>query len=156
MIVLSLIVPVRMIYDDTTCLRCNSEIKVYKKDISLRCGKCGAHYEVVSENMEDDIPNVSYDFKGHKCIHQEIGINLTAEEKWCQEDCPSPGMYCKVHCSDEKITSAKQSITYAKNRVERAEDHLKDLEESTKIWLVKELSGLNEEQDDSISEDENG
>ena len=153
---MNLIVPIKMMYGDVDCLICSTGIKVRDKGDSLRCGDCGAHYSLIAENVYCDDPNLMYEFAGHMCLHNNTGINLTVEERWCQEVCPTSRMYCKIHCADSYIDNARGGVSYSKGRVARAEELLDTLEESKKTWLIKELSGIDEDSNDTVPEDETG
>ena len=129
---------------DTNCIRCNAPLKIYGKPDELSCG-CGAHYGILKAEIVEQQVEMEYAFMGFICIHS--GFNQS-----CRVSCPAPNMYCKEHCSDKAIDSAKKDIEYSEQRTIQAKNKLVSLEESKKTWLISEMSGLNE-QDDSVSKD---
>lgn len=128
---------------DVHCIKCNDQIKIYGKPDEMACG-CGANYSILKAHIVDQQVEMEYKFMGFVCVQSGFNSN-------CKNPCPAPNMYCKEHCSDEAIASAKRDIEYAEQRMVQNKNKLASLEESKKTWLINQMSGLNE-QDNSVSE----
>jgi hypothetical protein len=53
-------------------------------------------------------------------------------------------MYCKDHSSLESQKAVKESIEYYKLKSKECEDRLYNINESRKLWLIQEMSGIDE------------
>lgn len=129
------------------CIKCGENIKLYARSNILRCESCGAFYEMQTQNLGDQHVEFTYDFKSYKCMNKVI-----FEKDKCEEECPAPHMYCLNHLTDEHFTQARSGITYAEQRVEEAKDKVQRMEEAKKTWLIKEVSGI-DDQDHTVSDD---
>lgn len=128
---------------DVHCIKCSEQIKVYGKPDEMSCS-CGANYSILKANIVDQQVEMEYKFMGFVCIYSSYSST-------CKNSCPAPNMFCKEHCSDEAIVSAKKDIEYAEQRVAQTKNKLASLEESKRTWLINQMSGL-DEQDNSIPE----
>jgi len=150
-----LIIPIKMNYGDADCLICSTSISIRDREEFIRCGECGANYILIPHILTADSPELTYTFDGHKCMYSSIGGSLPINERWCSEGCPTARMYCEEHCASSYIDNARGAVSYAQGRVVSAEEKLDKLEESKKIWLMRELSGIDAKEDnDPISDDE--
>lgn len=151
---MALSVSAKITFKNIQCEKCDSNI--YPKDnaVEIKCSECGAFY-ILSSNVEDSINNnvAIFEFLEYRCIHRGLAKDRTKGSLYeeCCNPCPSGSMYCREHCSDGDIESAENSVSYAHKRLRDAEEDLDNLKESKKIWLIEEISGINE--DDSVSED---
>jgi hypothetical protein len=133
---------------DPVCEKCSTKIPIWKRDNIIKCRECGAFYTIIDSELQDQHIDYSFNFVGFKCI------NIT-NFQGCDNICPAPGMYCREHVSDSNFITAKNSITYAIERLADAKENLKRMEESKKTWLIQEVSGI-DEQNNSIREDSDG
>ena len=120
------------------CIKCAEPIKIYGRYDEVFCS-CGAHYTIMKAEIIDQQVDMEYTFMGFKCIYSSFSDH-------CQSPCPAPSMYCKKHCSDEAIETAKKDIDYSEQRLAQTKDKLYTLEESKKNWLIQEMSGLDEKE----------
>lgn len=132
------------------CLRCDAKVSFIRlpKD-GARCSSCGAVYEYTKRDVGDKEVNYFFEFKGFNCINKEHFKDA------CANSCPGPNMYCLEHLSDKAFEKAKDHIKYSEQRVEEAKSTLETMKESKRLWLVNEMSGINE-QDDTLSESQDG
>lgn len=133
---------------DSTCEKCGIEIQIWKRADTIRCKNCGALYDIISSELQDQHIDYVFNFIEFRCIN-------VAALKDCDNACPAPGMYCKEHVSDTSFTSVRSSISYATQRLADAKEILERMEESKKTWLIQEVSGI-DEQDSSVREDSDG
>lgn len=117
------------------CLKCGEQLRINGVPQRTSCG-CGAHYELVSSQIVDQYVQSEYDFKGFVCTFKSY---TTA----CYNSCPSPNMYCRDHCSDDTVVSAKKDVEYAEQRVNEMRKKLDAIENSKKVWIISDMSGLN-------------
>ena len=134
----------KILTQDTNCIKCGSQLRIYGKPNEISCG-CGAHYGILCAEIVEQQVEMEYAFMGFICIHSTFSDS-------CKNSCPAPNMYCKDHCSDKAIESAKKEIDYAEQRVIQTKNKLAALEESKKTWLINEMSGLSDE-DYTVSKD---
>ena len=135
--------------EQITCEKCGAIIRLYNCPTKIKCTNCAATYQVskqdlgirISESGEQRIELI-YNFVEFQCIYAVMSGD-------CTNHCPALGMYCKEHASDSFLKDAESNISYCEERVIVAKEKLQRIEESKKIWLIEELSGINE--DDIIS-----
>jgi len=130
---------------DAQCIKCSESMKLYARSDVLRCDNCGSFYEQVGQQPGDQHIEFTYDFKNYRCTH------TTYMDK-CENECPAPYMYCLEHLKEENFNEAKRIIVSAEERVEHSKEILSRMEEAKKTWLIKEVSGI-DDQDHTISED---
>lgn len=123
---------------DTICEKCSEKIKFSDEAKAVKCGNCGGVYEMNNNAIEGQLVERTYEFTGFQCIHSTYASK-------CQSECPAPGMYCKDHTSGDSFTSAEQTISYNQRRLEVSEEALEQMKESKRIWLIQEVSGINEQ-----------
>lgn len=122
------------------CAHCGYKDHSMEMKANWSCVKCGARYSLVSHLVDANGEiDYEYDMVGFVCIQNDF------MEK-CDNQCPAPYMYCKVHSSEKHLERAKKSIDDAKRRVEDAKHKCKLVEESRKTWMITELSGIDNEQ----------
>jgi len=128
----------RIVLDGIDCRHCSKTIFNSSLENIMICNSCGARYELVNININNNEPLTEYTFTGFNCI----------EQSWlekCTNTCPAPFMFCKNHSDDHNIKKAEESIKAAEEKVIEAEDKLKAIKESKKTWMVTELSGISDE-----------
>ena len=145
-----LCVMAKLSIQDTVCIKCDGRISLYARSDVIRCVNCGAFYKYIESEIKDQHIEYKYEFVEYKCIYSHYG------EAPCDNSCPTQHMYCKEHVSDEVIKKAESLIKYCEDNLDSAKDKLDRVLESKKIWLIKELSGLNDEDSNAISENEIG
>jgi len=133
---------------DPTCEKCGTKIQIWKYTDTVKCKECGASYKLIVSELHDLHIDYEFEFAEFRCVNVTTFAN-------CDNICPAPEMYCKEHVSDVSFDAVKSSINYAVKRLSDAKDNLERMEESKKIYLIQEVSGING-QDDSIREDKNG
>jgi hypothetical protein len=146
---MTLYIKAKIVLQNAVCIKCDACISLYVRSDIIRCSECGALYELESSEIKDQYIEYKYAFVAYKCMHSTL-------YKKCDSECPAPKMYCKEHSNDEYIKTAENSIKFCEESSERAKNTLDRILESKRIWLIQELSGLNNEDNNSISEDEIG
>lgn len=125
----------------TKCLRCDSKIhssSSMARSEGLNCSECGAHYEYTRRHLGKDQVDFHFKFSGFRCMKRKsFGSN-------CDNVCPGPGMYCEEHTDEKAFEEARNSIKYAEQRLEESKEEMKRMEESKRLWLVNEVSGIDE------------
>jgi hypothetical protein len=144
---LSLIVVGKIMIKDISCQHCGNFISMWARSDFIKCNMCGASYEVKKSTLKDQHVEYEFDFVGFQCIYNNVGST-------CKNTCPSQGMYCEDHVSDKSFEKASSSISYFKKQVENAEERLEIMKESKKTWLILKLSGMEEDNEGIVSEDE--
>jgi len=134
--------------NDTECEKCNGAIHFKDDADTAKCRTCGSLYEIDENIINEQVVERTYNFVEFQCIH------ATYTNK-CNNKCPASEMYCMEHVSDDNLISAEQSVEYAKDRLQSAEEILEQMRESKKTWLIQKVSGI-DEQDNSIWEDSDG
>lgn len=129
------------------CIKCGENIDTYSRSDVLRCDNCGATYESVAYQMGDQHVEFTYEFRAYKCMHS------TLFDK-CEAECPAPYMNCLEHLEEKHFNQAKSRIKDALEKVEQTKETLRRMEEAKKTWLIKEVSGIDE--DHTIPENKNG
>lgn len=141
-----------MTFQNIRCEKCDHNIYPKDNQTTIKCHNCGAFY-ALSGSVECSIDKVAiFDFVEYKCLHRGLASDRSSGNMYedCNNTCPIAGMYCKDHCTEKDIESAKSSVSYAYKRLKDSEEHLDVLRESKKVWLIKEISGIDEE--DSVPE----
>jgi hypothetical protein len=121
-----------------TCEKCGALIQPYAYSDTIKCYACGSVYLFsASEPKNDGSSGIEFqfDFKEFRCLH----TTYAAE---CHNSCPAMDMYCKEHTSDASFEDVKRSIQYAQERVNEISAKLSKMEESKRIWLIEEISGV--------------
>jgi len=148
---LSLTVVGKISFQDCKCLKCDNIIRMYNLNPNFaKCVQCGALYVLIGKQIDDGYKTVSfdYDFIGFECINS--GINI------CSNLCPSSFMYCQKHSSSEVIEKIKDDIDYNTKRIKDLEQKLEQVEESKKTWLINEMAGIGESDEQSNDGFEDG
>jgi hypothetical protein len=104
----------------------------------IKCNKCGATYKVMSEYCEKSNIKLECEFSEFRCTKLEL------DGSTCQNVCPAQDMFCQAHLSDSCYNSIKSCIQYYEDVVITQRKQLDKMDESKKIWLIQELSGLEE------------
>jgi len=125
------------------CEKCGTVIQQWVYSDIITCSSCGAIYNVTQSELVDQYVKYEFEFTEFQCMHKTISES-------CQNACPAPGMYCREHVSDDAFKEAHNSIKYAEERLEAANDKLELMKESKKTWLIQEVSGIGDEQDDVV------
>jgi len=133
---------------EADCLKCDNPIRVSAGATETICS-CGAKYIVSNRYL--DLDNVTYelDFSGFICINNRSYMNK------CYNACPTAHMFCEDCVSDKHIDDKNRDIQTAQKRLEEHKHILDRILESKKVWLMRKLSGLSEE-DDTLPEDPDG
>lgn len=139
----------KIVMERTACNKCSSELYFNQHDETARCKECGAVYQLAENQIDGEQISQTYEFMEFRCIYTSYSLPQ------CNNVCLAPEMYCKKHLEDCDFKSAHDAINYAKDRLQVAEQTLERMEESKKIWLIQEVSGINE-QDCSVRKDEDG
>ena len=121
-----------------SCIKCGTVFQMWVRSDTIKCKECGATYEVEDSVLGDQHVEYSYKFVGFSCMHSSA---MTT----CDNKCPASNMYCKEHIGDEYFATANNSIEYAEKRLIEAKEKLERLEESKKIYLIQEVSGIDED-----------
>lgn len=119
------------------CEKCGTKIQVWKHADIIKCKECGALYELITSKLQEQHIDYEFNFTGFRCIN-------TSSLEACDNICPAPGMYCREHTSDESFVAVRSSINYAVKRLANAKENLDKMKESRKIWLIQEVSGIDE------------
>lgn len=125
----------------STCIKCNSRIhsKSNFRDIGIQCSECGAHYELKEEDSLEGHIDYTFEYTGFRCIHKKSFSDP------CQNTCPGPAMFCKEHITDKYFDKISEEISYAEQRLEEVKEELSKMNESKRIWLISEMSGIDEQ-----------
>jgi ribosomal protein S27E len=142
---LSLKVSGRISMQDTDCIKCDNLIRLFARSDTIRCDNCGATYNFVDSTNGDQHIEFMYEFVEFRCV-------LGGMEK-CHNPCPAPSMFCKEHVSDESFKRTNSELQYAEKRIGEVKEKIRRMEESKKVWIIQKLSGIDNEQDDTISKD---
>ena len=122
----------------TQCEKCGETIILWScPDKCVKCTKCGAVYNVLCSKYADQSVRVECEFVEFQCIQNSVVSN-------CSNICPASGMYCKEHLTDECYTVVKDCIKYYEKLIETSTIQLSRMDEAKKMWLVEELSGLDD------------
>jgi hypothetical protein len=121
----------------TICEKCGSTIPLYTCPNTIRCYSCGATYKVTTTELKDQYVEFTFDFIEFQCLHSGLDSN-------CSNVCPAPEMYCRLHTSDDAFKDANTTIVYCEDRLALAKDKLQRMEESKKIYLIEDVSGIND------------
>ena len=131
----------KIVMQGTTCEKCGCNILLWRqKGDTIRCNECGAFYQLIKrkfvehESKENEV-EYSFDFIGFRCM-------LIKGSGYCKNACPAPGMYCKEHISEQAFKDARALSNYCAGRLKEVEDRLEQMEESKRIWLIQEISGI--------------
>lgn len=135
----------KIVMQDAICEKCSEIIRFSEETGAVKCKHCGGLYKLNEDSIEGHEVERTYDFVSFQCVHSTYASK-------CNNECPAPGMYCEEHTSDDSFTSAELTIEYDKKRLKASEEVLKQMKESKRIWLIQEVSGINE-QDGSIRKD---
>lgn len=134
------------------CARCNSAVNMLSPEHSDRyakCASCGASYGFTDRLLEDKEVRYTFDFKNYECIFKELfGIS-------CRGITLGPNMYCLDHLTDDFFTKARSAIRGAEQKIDEATETLQLMKDSKKLWLINEMSGI-DEQEDSVSDGSDG
>jgi len=125
------------------CEKCGEIILSWVYSDIITCGTCGAIYNVSASTMEDQYIQYEFEFVEFQCMQKSIAES-------CNNYCPAPGMYCKEHTSDKAFKDANNSIRYSEERLATAKEKLELMEESKKTWLIQEMSGIEDDKDNTI------
>jgi hypothetical protein len=134
---MTIIIAGKITMQNATCEKCGSVIQLWTCENIIRCNSCGAIYNVSTTELKDQYVEFTFNFVEFQCMHSNISGNCTTK-------CPAPEMYCKDHTSDEAFKDANNNISYCEDRLLIAKEKLQKMEESKKIWLIEEVSGINE------------
>ena len=115
------------------CEKCSNLIDFDSDEV--KCRECGAVYGIDSTEINEDEILKIYNFVEFRCMHRTYAES-------CNNKCLAPEMYCEEHTKDEDFISARNSLTYANDRVRVAGRVLERMEESRKLWLIKKVSGI--------------
>lgn len=133
----------KVILEGVECHHCkNTILDSYILNTEI-CKSCGARYDLISTNVENNLIDAEYIFGGFNCM----------EQGWlekCTNICPAPFMYCRQHSNDDSIKKAEREIEEAKGKVDQAKSKLDTIRESKKTWIVTKLSGMDNDEQDSI------
>ncbi len=118
-----------------TCEKCGETISSSSASDKLKCSHCGAFYNMTTSNFKTGEVEYDFEFVEFQCVFPNF-VNT------CENKCPAPNMYCKKHTSDEEFDSQQKAIKYYEDCIEGVKNKLQKIEESKKIWLIEELSGI--------------
>lgn len=121
---------------DTNCNKCQELIRIYNKPAEVYC-KCGAEYKLINTTITEENIEMEYEFIQFTCIHNDY-------TQKCKNPCPSSHLYCKDHSSPEMIENLKKEIQQAEERLNKVKNKLIAVENSRSVWLINEISGMNE------------
>ena len=121
-----------------TCEKCGAVFNTNVKNNLIRCPVCGATYELESTEINDNEVKRLYNFVEFRCV-RTTGFNV-----FCENKCLAPAMHCMGHLKDEDFADLRDYINRIKESVKEKEMVLEQMEESKKIWLIQEVSGIND------------
>jgi hypothetical protein len=121
---------------DINCSKCNELIRIYNKPAEVYC-RCGAEYKLMKVEILEENIEMEYDFTQFTCIHNDY-------TQKCKNPCPSSHLYCRLHSSPEAIENTKKEIQTSEERLNKIKDKLTALENSRSVWLINEISGVDE------------
>jgi len=107
---------------------------------TIKCNKCGAIYKVVSEHCRESNIDLECEFSEFHCTKTELGGST------CQNICPAQNMFCLKHLSESCYDLTKGCIQYYENIVATQKAELDKMDESKRLWLIQELSGIDNKQ----------
>lgn len=131
----------KFLINSMVCEKCDCNISLsclQEIPDNVRCPGCGANYKLSNRDENEEGIILEFDFSGFKCMHKEP---FTC----CDNDCPVQNMYCLEHTSDEAFENERKTIAYLEERLSERKSYLNKMEESKKIWLIQELSGVDDE-----------
>ena len=122
---------------DSNCLKCSLIVRVSGKPDAF-CNNCGAYYKLIKSEIVEDKVEMEYEYVSFICMFSNY-------QSACKNSVPSTDMYCKEHSDDKTIDKVKQEIEYTEKNLDNLKTKLSRIEESKKVWIINELSGLNDE-----------
>lgn len=130
-----------IIMSNVICQKCSCKIFVTKSSSSsITCKECGAFYKAINydTNVDELKIELTYEFRGFKCLDFTYGTGS------CDSMCPAPYMYCKEHTNDEWFDRVQRCVVSAESTLKTYQDRLDRMKESKKVWLIQEVSGIDE------------
>jgi hypothetical protein len=128
-----------IVIKNVVCEMCLEKIFVKARSDTLKCDTCGARYQFDKSIVCDQHIEYEYNFVGFECLYDDI---ITGNK--CSNLCPSMKMYCKDHSSQEYQRRAEYNIQLIEKRLRDAKTTLDNINESKRIWLIQEVSGLDD------------
>ncbi|MFA5024284.1 MAG: hypothetical protein WC523_04970 [Patescibacteria group bacterium] len=121
----------------TMCEKCGENIQLWTcPEKNVKCKRCGAFYKVIEIKYEDQCVRFECEFVEFQCI------KVDAMSVPCTNVCPAQAMFCKDHVTDECFRAANTVMEYHEKLIELGKEELNRMEESKKIWLIEEISGV--------------
>ena len=123
---------------NATCAHCSASISTWRwnQEDMVTCSECGAVYRKGGSELKVDEVHVIYDFVEFRCL-----CKLPSP---CTNVCPTGGMFCQEHVSDEEFKKVNDGKKYHLDRIAEVEKVLNRMSESKKTWLITQIGGLND------------
>jgi hypothetical protein len=120
------------------CAHCGALITTWRwnQEDTLTCAECGAVYRKGISELKVDEVFVTYDFVEFRCL-----CKLPSP---CSNVCPTGGMFCREHVSDEEFKKANDGKKYHQDRIAEVDKVLSRMQESKKVWIITQIGGINE------------
>ena len=133
---MNLVMRGKVSFPSAQCEKCGETIQLWIcPEKTLKCMGCGAVYLVKRTEYVDQCVEFECEFTEFQCVKSGLAES-------CVNTCPAPDMFCKAHLTDECYNGVHSSIVYYNNQLAAYQAQLNKMDESKRVWLINEMSGL--------------